>query len=98
VQGQAPLFEETDAECGSNSVQSIAMFLIHTQTGGVILLQRVIFQIYKNKERAFWDIWQGAVAIYTKTAAKTTTFAAQFVIVYATKVHAYAIYNKSNLH
>lgn len=79
MQGQAPLFEETDAECDSNSVQSIAMFLIHIQTGGVILLQR-------------------AVAIYTKTAAKTTTFAAQFAIVYATKVHAYAIYNKSNLH
>lgn len=98
----------------------------------MILLQRIIFQIYKNKAKTLWDITLGAGAI----DAETTTFAVQFifrqiiimcslkirkqmrklnmtqacqgtetfgivfmvVIIHATKIHAYAIYNKPNLH
>ena len=102
----------------------------------MILLQGVILQIYKNKEKTLRDIRQGTVAIYAETTTLTTTFAGKFifrqiivmrslkigkqmrklnmsqasqgtetfgmifmlVIIHATNVHAYAIYNKSNLH
>lgn len=34
------------------------MFLIHAKTGSMILLQRIIFQIHKNKEKTFRYIRQ----------------------------------------
>ena len=110
------------------------MILIHTQTCRMTLLQRVILQIYKNKEKAFSKIRQGTVTIYAKTVTVTTTFTCNIhtnyhhgmpqkgkqmgrlimiqasqgtetfrviftlSISHATNVHAYAIYNKSNLH
>lgn len=116
--------------------KSIAMLLIHTETSGMILLQRVIFQVYKNKEKTIRNSRQGAVTIYAKTATVTTALACQFifrqiivmrclkvgqqmkklnmgqacqgteafrivfmlVVIHDAKIHAYAIYNKSNLH
>lgn len=50
------------------------MILIHTQTCRMTLLQRVILQIYKNKEKAFSNIRQGTVTIYAKTVTVITTF------------------------
>lgn len=114
----------------------VTMLLVHTETGSMVLLKRVVFQIYKNKEKPLRDIRQRAILVYAETATVTSPLTIEFVltqiiimrgleigkqmrklnmsqarqgtetfgiifmvgIIYATKVHAYAIYNKSNLH
>lgn len=116
--------------------KSVAMLLIHAETSSMILLQWIIFQIHKNKEKTFSDINQRTILVYTEATTITATFAAQLifrqiiimsrlkvgkqmaklsmiqacqgteafgivfmvVVIHATKIHVYAIYNKSNLH
>lgn len=55
------------------------MFLIHTKTGDIVLLQRVILQIHKNKEKVLHDIKQGTVLIYAETTKLTPAFAIHFI-------------------
>lgn len=116
--------------------KSVAMLLIHAETTSGILLQWIIFQIHKNKENSFRNIWQRTVIVYSEATTITSPFVAQLifrqiivmsrfkvrrqmaklcmiqtcqgtdtfrisfmvVIIHATKIHAYAICNKSNLH
>ncbi|WP_321480818.1 hypothetical protein [uncultured Bacteroides sp.] len=59
---------------------SIAMFLIHTKTGVLILLQRIILQVHKNKEKAFRRIRQRAVLIYAGATKLTSAFAIHFIL------------------
>ena len=42
------------------------MFLIHTKTSRVILLQRVILQIYKSKEKIFVTLGKGGCCYICK--------------------------------
>lgn len=59
--------------------KSVAMFWAHSETGAMILLQRVVFQIHKNKEKAFRDIRQGAVLVDTEATTATSPFAIQLI-------------------
>ena len=67
-----------------NTVQNmnkvVTMFLIHIETGCMIFLKRIIFQINQNKEQPIFDRGKRAVAVYGKTSPVIAILPAHIVM------------------
>jgi hypothetical protein len=60
--------------------KGVAMFLVHTEAGCVILLQRIILQIDKNEEKTFLHTGQRAILVDTETPTLATTPACHLIL------------------
>ena len=58
----------------------VTMFLVHIETGCVILLQRVVLQIHENEEKTVCHRRKRAVPVNTETATTIATFAIHLVL------------------
>jgi hypothetical protein len=60
--------------------KAVAVFLIHSKTGCMIFLKRVIFQINQDKEQAFFHCGKRTVLVYGKTSPVIAKLAAHIVL------------------
>lgn len=60
--------------------EHVAMLLIHIETGGMILLQRVVLQIHEDEEKTVCHCRKRTVPVNTKTATTNATFAAHLLL------------------
>ena len=59
----------------------VTVLLVHTETGRMIFLQRVVFQINQNEEQAVGDTGKRAVLVDGRTAAfSATAFPGHFIL------------------
>mgnify|MGYP000457702129 FL=1 len=59
----------------------VAVLLVHSETGRMIFLQRVVFQINQNEEQAVGYAGKGAVLVDGRTAAfSATAFSGHFIL------------------
>ncbi len=72
---KAHCFKAQAKDVGQAMNKGVAMLLIHSKAGGMVLLKRIVLQIHKDEEKTFGDVRKKTVTVNTETATVATAFA-----------------------